>query len=346
MKRFASLASASVVAILAACSSSTTGTASSDACAKYFDSLVQTGTRCGITGSSVDPANKTNFVAYCQATVTAPGSGVTDSYLSTCGNALASATSCNISQVPGCENPAGKLANSAPCLTGAQCQSGACDGSGSAPTDGGVADAGTSTGPSCGTCQPRAAENAACGGTNPQCMSGLTCNSGTCVKSVSIPSGGACSYSGPPGTNCATGTTCIPGSGGTTTCEALPKKGEQCTYICDTGLTCSKGTCQEKVAVGGACPTGNECQSTLYCDQATKLCAALKVGKAGDACGSSAGVKCDAGLSCKSSVVDGPTTCIALKNKGETCVASSDECAAYLDCISGTCQTPDPSQCK
>lgn len=346
MKRFASLASASVVAILAACSSSTPGTASSDACAKYFDSLVQTGTRCGTMGSSIDPANKTNFVAYCQATVAAPGSGVTDSFLSTCGNALASATSCNISQVQGCESPPGKLANGAACLTGIQCQSGACDGSGSASTDGGVADAGASTGLNCGTCDPRAAENAACGGTNPECMSGLKCTDGTCVKPVTIPSGGACSYSGPPGTNCAAGTLCLPGANNETTCAAVPKKGEACTFICDTDLTCSKGTCAEKVAVGGACPTGNECQSTLYCDKTTKLCAALKVGKAGDACGTSAGVKCDAGLSCRASGNDGPTTCVVLKNKGEACTPTADNCAEYLACISGTCQTPDPLQCK
>jgi len=345
MKRFFFLGSASAVAILAACSSPTS-TASSDACSKYFDTLAQTTTRCGSASSSFDPADKTNFVAFCQATVAAPGSGVTDSYLNTCNGALAATTSCNISQVAGCENPSGKLANGAACYSGAQCVSGECSKTGGVSTDGGIADAGAATGISCGTCDPRAAENAACdasGVTAPRCMSALTCTNGTCVKPVTIPSGGACSYTGPPGTNCAAPTTCIPGSNGAGTCGAPPKKGEKCSFICDTNLTCTAGTCQDKVALGGACPTGTECQSTLYCDSASKLCAALKAGKSGDPCAT--GVKCDPGLSCRA-VGDSALTCMPLKNKGEACIASANECAMYLDCIGGTCQTPDPSQCK
>lgn len=344
MKRFFFVASASAVAILAACSSPTT-TASSDACAKYFDTLGQTSTRCG-TNSSFDPSNKNNFVAFCQATIAAPGSGVSDSYLNKCDSALAASTSCNVSQVPGCENPPGKLANGAPCYSGVQCVSGSCSKSGSSITDGGVADAGASTGLSCGTCDPRAAEGAACdssGVTNPRCMSGLSCTNGTCVKPVTIPTGGACSFTGPPGTNCAAPNTCLPGTNGTGTCGPLPKKGEKCSFICDTNLTCTAGTCQDRVAVGGACTTGNECQTTLYCDAATKLCATPKIGKAGDTCGT--GVKCDTGLACKSSG-DAMPVCVALKNKGEACVLPGGGCALYLECISGTCQTPDPSQCK
>ena len=345
MKRFFFVSSASVVAILAACSSPTT-TASSDACAKYFDTLASTTTRCGTSSSSFDPASKNNFVAFCQATINAPGSGVSDTYLNTCTGALAASTSCNINQVAGCENPQGKLANGAACYSSAQCQSGSCTKTGSASSDGGVVDAGATTGISCGTCDPRAAENAACdssGVTNPRCMSGLNCTNGTCVKPVTIPSGGACSYTGPPGTNCAAPTTCIPGSNGTGTCDAVPKKGEKCSFICDTNLTCTAGTCVDKVAVGGACPSGNECLSTLYCDSATKLCATPKAGKAGDTCAT--GVKCDPGLACKSNG-DAIPTCVALKNKGEACVSTAGDCALYLDCISGTCQTPDPSQCK
>lgn len=345
MKRFFFVTSASAVAILAACSSPTS-TASSDACAKYFDELAQTTTRCGSSSSSFDPASKSNFVAFCQATINAPGSGVTDSYLNTCNGALASTTSCNLNQVAGCETPTGKLANGAPCYSGAQCVSGACSKTGSATTDGGIADAGATVGIACGTCDPRAAENAACDSSGikaPRCMSGLNCTNGTCVKPVLIPSGGACSYNGPPGTDCATGTVCIPGSNGTGTCSTIPKKGEKCTFVCDTNLTCTAGTCQDKAAVGAPCPNGSECQSTLYCDSATKLCATPKAGKSGDPCGT--GVKCDPGLSCRA-VGDTALTCMAPKNKGEACVASANECALYLDCIGGTCQTPDLSQCK
>jgi len=343
MKRLFSLACA--VAVLAACGSTA---APSDACTRYFDALVQTSTRCepsgGTSAGGWQAMDKNAFIAVCLATRTAPGSGLSDSYLDTCSGALASATSCIIRQVPGCQNPPGKLADGAACYASIQCQSGACAKSGSPLTDGGVdvawADAAS---PRCGTCDPRAAVDAACdsaGVTAPKCMLGLDCDAGTCKEPVTIPLGGVCSFP----FECASGTTCIPNVSGKGTCIPAPKRGENCSGICDTNLVCGAGTCRDKVAVGGACPAGDECQSTLYCDPTTKLCAALKVGKVGDACSPSVGVKCGGDLFCGSVGAAAPT-CVALKKKGEAC-GDGEWCAPFLDCISGTCQTPDPSQCK
>ena len=263
----------------------------------------------------------------------------------TVSGAMGASSSCNPSQIAGCENPRGSLADGAPCYDGIQCQSSACKKTGS-----GGGDAGTTTGLHCGTCDPRAAENAKCdnsGATAPQCMSGLSCTNGTCVKPTPIPVGNPCSFSGPPGANCATGSTCNSPPNGTPTCTLLPTKGEKCTFQCATGLVCAAGTCAERVAVGGACPTGLECQSTLYCDGPTKLCTAYKIAKAGEACGNgTTGTRCDAGLACKTQGQPPVGTCVALKARGEACISNDGECASYLTCISGTCQIPDPSQCK
>lgn len=340
MKGLASLSVVTTVAILAACGGAITpDDATGVACVKYSDALLQARARCQPDSPS-SPADRSTYLAVCQAGVAAPGTSFTDAYLSACADAIATSTTCRFDTLPACRSLPGKLATGTPCLMDVQCQSGACDTTGNTS-----ADAGAATGLRCGTCAARAVENAACdwnGVSALPCMLGLDCIAGTCKQPVTIPSGGACSFSGPPGSHCVDGTVCD--LDGSSTCVPTPKKGDRCLSTCDTHLACVAGACQDAVGLGGACPTGSECATSLICNATTKTCAAFEIGQMGDACGSAIGVTCDAGLSCKPVVNGG--ICAVLKKLGTACVASEDDCAVFLHCVSGSCQAPDAALCK
>ncbi len=322
---------ASAVATVVACSGDSTTSGAEGACGKYFDALTTFGTRCG---SGNIGGTRTDFVAACKAVIAAPGSGLSESYVSTCADAVSSTTGCSVGSLPACKTPTGKLADGAACGDDIQCASGDCKTTSSG------------SGLSCGTCAKVAKEGEACGvpPDSLSCGPDLKCSNQVCVKNVPIPAGGACSFSGAPGANCASGTVCnaplTPNATGT--CAPLPKKGETCTVACETGLACSGGKCVDRLDVGGTCTSSGDCKSGLYCD-GTKKCATPTIAKVGEPCGSSQ-VKCDTGLSCEQTGTD-QSTCVALKKNGEAC-APTDKCASFLVCVNGTCAPDDPGLCK
>lgn len=324
------------LAAAVACGPSDPGSSSGVAasCGNYYDSLNGYAQRCGenpLTGSRSD------FIGICTASVNAPGSGFTTTVLDGCASAVAQSSTCasGIGGVPQCKPPAGKLADGAACGDDTQCASGDCKTTASA-----------GNGPQCGVCAKLAKENEPCNVApdNLSCGADLKCVKNVCAKNVTIAAGGACSFTGPEGYNCAAGTFCnaafTPNSVGT--CAALPKKGETCTAVCDGNLACVAGKCADKVDVGGTCASSAECKSGLTCDQ-TKKCAAKTIVKAGESCASTS-VKCDAGLACTTTGTD-QQTCVPEKKNGEAC-APTDVCAQFLVCSGGKCVIDDPALCK
>jgi hypothetical protein len=328
---FSFLAASTVVTVVACGPDGTTPTGADGACGKYYDALTAFGSRCA---TSPVGGTRTDFIATCKATVAAPGSGVNDTWISGCADAVSATTSCALNALPACKAQPGKLADGSACGSDIQCASGDCKTTSSG------------NGPSCGTCAKVAKEGEACNVApdNLGCGPDLKCANQVCVKSVSIPAGGACSFTGGAGYNCVSGTVCnaplTPNATGI--CAPLPKKGEACTLVCDTGLTCTAGKCADKLDVGATCTSSDNCKSGLYCD-GTKKCAAQTIAKVGQPCGSSQ-VRCDTGLSCEQTGTD-QSTCVALKKNGEACT-STDRCAQFLVCVNGKCAPDDPGLCK
>ncbi|CAN5396754.1 hypothetical protein BH09MYX1_BH09MYX1_25130 [soil metagenome] len=321
------------VAAAIACGGSGTSTPTGldDTCAKFFDAGLGLGQRCGDT---LFEGSRTDFIATCKANVAAPGSGLSEGYLSSCTNAINGSSVCNFTQLAGCKATVGKLAVGAACGDSNQCSTGKCK----------VTDS-TGNGPSCGTCAKVSNEGEACNTApdNLSCAPDLACTNKVCAKVVVIAAGGTCSFTGPEGYNCAAGSFCnapfTPNATGT--CAPIPKKGESCTAVCDGALVCSAGKCADKLEVSATCASSSECKSA-YCDS-TKKCAAQTIAKSGEVCGG-AGVKCDTGLSCETDGQDNQK-CVALKKSGEAC-APTDHCAQYLVCSGGLCVTDDPGLCK
>lgn len=327
--------SAGLVAAVACGGTDTTNPGGNEgACGAYFDSLASYVTRCGGTAPT---GSRSDFVALCTAAINAPGSNLSASFVSGCSSAVNGQAQCTsgVSSVAACKPPPGKLADGSACGDSLQCASGNCKTTSSG------------NGPSCGTCAKVANEGEACNVApdNVSCGPDLKCTKNICVKDAVIPSGGACSFSGPQGYNCTSGTFCnaplTPNATGV--CAPLPKKGESCTVACEANLACSGGKCIDKLDVGAAC-TGSECKTGLYCDTTgTKTCTAKKIAKVGETCGTST-VTCDAGLSCQPSGVD-TQVCVVLKKNGEAC-APTDKCADFLVCSGGKCVVDDPGLCK
>lgn len=327
---FTAFAAAAITAI--ACGGSgTPATNNDDACGKYYDALISLGNRCSGSGTT---GTRTDFIALCKAASSAPGTSITPALLSSCADAVNTTTQCSISDLTQCKPGPGTLADGTACGDDSQCASGDCK---------------TTTAPNgqrCGTCVKTAKEGEPCNVApdNVGCGANLSCDKNVCVKNVPIAAGGACSFSGSPGSNCTSGTYCnaplTPNATGV--CATIPKKGEACTTTCATGLVCTNAVCADRLDVGGACTSSTQCKTGLYCDTTAKTCAAPKIAKLGETCGGSS-VKCDTGLTCASSGTG--STCVAVKKSGEACTPT-DKCADFLSCINGVCAVNDPGLCK
>lgn len=96
---------------------------------------------------------------------------------------------------------------------------------------------GAHTGTNC--CMP---SGAVCGGTNPDCCAGMTCNSGICSAPACGASGAACGGTNPA---CCTGFTC---SNSVCTAACKPTGGSCTTDAnCCAGLTCNSGSCSAQL---------------------------------------------------------------------------------------------------
>jgi hypothetical protein len=153
-----------------------------------------------------------------------------------------------------------------------------------------------------GLCQP----------TEPTCAQ--QCCPGTCLAPAApIPVGGDCSTL-QPNQSCATGSFCLPVTGGTPTCFVqLTVEGSSCAsiYACASPLFCDMpsstgtGTCRRLAASGAAC--NSIVASYLSCDDIRDTCDAAT------------------------------NTCVRRTAVGGTCDAARSPCVAYALCQLGTC---------
>jgi hypothetical protein len=259
----------------------------------------------------------TLLTSLCEVEYAAPGTGVTDAFLSKCTAALnKSASACAASgplpdgiltPTSSC-NIIGTGTGGAACGVDAQCATDTC----------------TRAGTLCGQCTASAASGAPCGpGASATCTFGQTCGSkNTCVPQAAV--GDACDFGASIG-ECVSGTDCVVGDGGATT-----------------------GTCQASgVKTGTACnPNGvgsPKCWASagFFCDPATNQCAAITYGASGASCGMG-----DAGVvdnSCSNGAcVAG--ACAQFGASGASCtVGAGAGCAQSLECVvppmdtAGTC---------
>jgi hypothetical protein len=142
------------------------------------------------------------------------------------------------------------------------------------------------------------------------CKPGLRCMGKVCRVDQDIAAGQPCA----PSDACEYGTLCISLEiDGETTCMDLPS----------VGVTC----------LG----TADLCDIDGYCDQASKLCAALPA--AGSECSPQPGVlgrRCDADATCTDEM------CVAAPKAGEPC---DDACQSGSSCVANVCQIERPFAC-
>src|SRR5678815_1261972 len=312
---------AAIVVGLVAC-----GGNASSSCGSYFDSLVAYENKCS-PGIQLDTSAKGNSQTYCASLDKAPGSSNLSGQIDTCVNLLNGAAcgttvNCKV---------AGTLPDGSGCGVSVQCSGGQCNTSN--------ATAVPNSEVTCGKCASYLAVGAQCGGTGGGTCDPATseCTNGTCVGFAQ--QGQSCATA-----PCAAGLTCDQTA---KTCQPPPTKGQACTFTCQAPYKCVSQTCADPVQANGACPTGNECASSLTCDQATHTCKPYTSVGAGQACGfvQNQIVTCNAGLKCQAGST-GQGTCIAPKQVGEACTVGQGDCAAFLYCINGTCNVPDYSVCK
>ncbi len=199
----------------------------------------------------------------------------------------------------------------------------------------------------CGTCTARAAEGAACDGSDSGCQTGLTCQSQKCAKP---PAGGQIGSDCNGGSGqCPDGAFCGVASGATKpTCLAQLDSGAACSGSgqCKTGFYClpgsPSGTCTAVAKAGDACTMVQGIDPTQPCD-ATSICVAGTDGKGTCKTYVGPGSACASSLECRGMdllCTDGK--CAVLGAKGATCVAPTSQfkplaCLPGLSCTSGKC---------
>jgi hypothetical protein len=347
------------LATVAACSSSSNG-GGGGTCGAYFDALASLSQKCGEPIGSPNHIGelRTKFVTLCQNELNAPGATNAASAIQQCADQLNAAQSCN---APDCKTPAGDLAVGAPCGEGFQCQSGHCQ----------IAKSSTG-GPSsqCGTCTASAAIGEACGTNDVQCAPNATCTSSgstgklTCVERKTVKEGEVCFDPKAPssGVKCDVGLHCpisdvTSSSSPPATCKRPSASGEACSgrSDCVIGLTCIANKCADPLAEGATCK-GGDCAAGLGCDVSTKKCTTITFVADGQPCDDAIHF-CDTGRCIGLSVTGGsdgvtkvtPGTCKPSLPDGSACDPQSSEgghCDEFSECIAGTCQQKNASQCK
>jgi hypothetical protein len=239
------------------------------------------------------------------------GSGMTETNLQQCADALDAATCDAVyaNNIPSCAFR-GTLADGATCGDGSQCLSGFC-------SHGGVL---------CGVCAAKGAAGVSCAsGSNDECQTGLVCSSGkVCAPTAAV--GTACDDTTKP---CLLGSFCTAAK----TCALTVPAGQDCpgTYVdLGTGTLCLGKTSAPigTASVGQACglAPGTGLPATLCAPGSVAACTLV-----------SGGIPLF-GIPTKG-------ICAAPIQDGFTCTAT-DICLPGAQCIAGTCQIPSGRYCQ
>jgi hypothetical protein len=175
-----------------------------------------------------------------------------------------------------------------------------------------------------------------CAGANGYCKALGAC--GACAALGAV--GAGCSSF----VDCDTGLDCMSGR-----CVPMMAEGATCdeTHACGRGtFSCIKGSCVRLAKAGDACSEsgGTPCSRGLGCDTQTLVCAPLYVGKPGDAC-TFGQDPCAEQQTCVPAGGGLTGTCPAAVKDGASCNGTRD-CLPPAVCAGGTCQVPDPKNCK
>lgn len=310
-------------------------------CASYYDALTAKVSSCG----SSRFGDRSRFLTLCKSAVASPGSGVNESFLSSCTNSIKGEASCE-TETTACKTPAGTLAEGAGCSAGSQCGTKFCQ---KATPDA-----------LCGKCGPPKAVGAECDPKVDRCVDNAYCESvgaapkGTCKASPArLKEGDACGVSGVE-SFCDTGLTCD--YAGTKKCVKEGALGAACGTgkpSCASKLTCKDGKCSEPPGEGEACSTdasGLSCKSGFACDAEAKKCVKIVYAKPGEPCDITK-TRCEKG-SCRGVKYEGskiiPGKCPTILADGAACDPQSpdSDCDDFANCLDKKCQIPDGSSCK
>jgi hypothetical protein len=357
---FGFLISSSLLVVAAGCSSSSSGSTAGGACANYASALIDTAKQCG--QFNVSPSRegdyRARFQRACEMALAAPGTAVAPSLLDQCAAKIRESCGDGDSCDDIFRDVRGSLADGAPCEDDLQCASGECSREGTAQ---GV--------PTCGKCAPAKQIGEACpeGG----CVAGAACRTTidgteqqqTCVAVRIAGEGETCGTPG--GTNeairCASGLYCqysSSSSGGSTGKCAVPAgEGSPCGITesapvqCKAPLACVNEHCGPLLGAGEACTSSGDCANGLGCDRSSEKCTAIVWGASGAECNDEI-LRCDRGFCRRTADSSGTSEtgkCTDYIPDGQPCddqKGLDQSCEPLSRCIDGTCQFPDPAQCK
>lgn len=327
------LATATIAAVLVACSTSSGGGSDASAstpCGDYFDALLLGACDTGPTLPDDEMArDRARFETVCHASLALPGSTVTEAQLEACAQAIHAEGCTGRPGVPAACLFTGTLAAGSVCNEAFQCQSGLCFVS--AP----AGDSGTGAPDGCGKCEAVASVGQSCAGTT--CAQGTVCDPtkmpSTCATVTSGGAGAACNGAT---TVCDVGTFC---DVTTMACTQAYPVGQACNASaeCIAPATCRAKKCTAPSQSGGGCYVDTDCIAGLGCSMA-QTCGAVTWASAGQPCGDLArclvGACSSAGM-CPTVVADGqpcPT------DDGHTCDSLSL-------CVGGVCTLEDTVTC-
>jgi hypothetical protein len=330
--RCVALAVATTLGVSLGCGSSGSS-GSGSGCDAFFQAIYVSG--CG--GGALPPQSEISrvqgiFETICANEEALPGSGVTDSALSSCASAIqAAGCDANLAEITACAFT-GSLAAGAACSDATECQSGSCnitlEMGGSQST--------------CGTCTKAVAVGQPCGMTGVSCAVGSECDEpgatgGTCKTITFGGPGASCEM---PNQECASGSNCV-FSTDSATCTALVGMGASCldSAQCQSPLGCPAGKCAPRSQAGGPCSSDGDCTSGLACDDATKKCASVTW--------VSAGGSCSALTLCLVGDCSPEGKCPTVTPDGQACEVTSMTavCDTLSSCVNGKCALPGTTVC-
>jgi hypothetical protein len=244
-----------------------------------------------------------------------------------------------------CQLPPGSLANGEPCAVRAQCQSRYCQ----------IGDSG------CGTCQALVEPGGACAAPT-DCAYGngevASCDfkggaaKGTCAIWKLGKAGATCGQ----GELCDIGFHCVGATEDATTGKCQPNQdvGGACKAngYCRQGLVCSSERCGEKPKAGEACRQLDDCVDGLACDGTCQQFSYVDAESECDTTHRCARGRCVQPVTQGQNgqnVANGPATCFAPIEDGETCGPEQDAqgraCDFFARCVGGQCRLADPTKC-
>lgn len=315
--------------VFSACGGSTTGAGSNanaaQACAGSAKARCEKRDACtnGVANKvrfGDEPTCEARDQDNCNAALDAPSTSTTPDSVTACGSSITAQTCSEFlagTTTSACEPTAGKIANGAACLYGAQCQSTYCA---------------VPIGAACGTCAPLPKVGDSCAVTG-NCGRDLVCTRDTSVCVVPVGLNGACGRGAPcePTLGCVGATTLRMG-----TCQARASTvGAACDPLERTAPSCES-------ALG------------LYCDATSGTCKDVGFATTGQTCGATATgeVVCTGGASCQRPSGSRTGTCVAPAADGAPCdPTNGPDCLSPARCIttssgaSGTCKLPDATAC-